>query len=202
MPSEPQLFSNLTVPFRGERSYVHGTDIFPIFESCLSKLSISRIKTLELKFTAPIAGNFDVEISQTRTSAYTNSPVQMSVDDHETRHYVCIIPNQADCIHADNLKELKLADQIFESNGIFSTPDQDSFSTIEKIVFINKYMLLKQVKTVPEWFFGRLRLQNFELNHAYIVGLKLNAVTGTGLASSDIYLDSEVAGDVIFIPKT
>ena len=201
MDSSATVFSDLTVPFRGNRNYVHGTDIFRLFENCLSQISIPHCENLELKFTAPVTTAFEIEFSPCKTESFLNSPVQMTITHGESRGYLGIISNSNDCIRIDNRVEEQVAAQLVQADKVFSIQDQESCATIEKIVFINKAMLSELVDSPQDWFFGRLRLQDYSIHKAYRVGLGFDTLTGTGLASSRLYLDSKLAGDVIFVPK-
>ena len=87
------------------------------------------------------------------------------------------------------------------TNPTGNQPPDPAVIAIEKIVFINKAMLQMQIDKDSDWFFGRLRLRDFDFEHNYDVGISLNAITGTGLASSDVYLDSKVSGDLVFVPR-
>jgi hypothetical protein len=199
--STPRQYTQLQVPVRGTRDYVHGTDVFTLFQHCLALESIFKIKALELKFTAPVTGCFDVEVSDSKTDAFQASPAQMWIKDDQEIRFVYIVPNQAEVVRLDNSRETRLSSQVSATGKIYSIAQQSSFSTIEKMVFINKAMLLELAASVPEWFFGRLRLSDFNFETAYDVSLELSTIAGTGLASSDIYLDAKVSGDIVFLPR-
>ena len=201
MCSTARRYTQLQVPIRGTRDYVHGTDVFTLFQHCLALESKFQVKALELKFSAPVTGCFDVEVSDSKTEAFHASPAQMWIKDDQGIHFVYIVPNQAGVVNLDSSRETCLSSQVIATNKIYSIAQQSSFSTIEKIVFINKAMLLELVDSVPEWFFGRLRLKNFNFETDYDVSLEISAIAGTGLASSDVYLNSRVSGDIVFLPR-
>lgn len=202
MEPETKIFTALDVPYRGKRQYVHGTDIFALIGQCLQAVSISRIQRLDLKFSQPVVGSFDIEVSPARTDTIAVSPVQMSFVADAAEFHLGILPRESEPRRLDNDRETRLASQLITSSGVYSVGDQGAYTVIEKIVFINKHMLLREIPEVSDWFFGRLRVESFDFESAYDVALKVGSITGTGLACSDLLLDSTVAGDVIFLPRS
>jgi hypothetical protein len=189
---------NLEFCFKGSRTYVHGTDIFNVImdkyntslhehtKIDLSFHGISR-KNISLSLIKPKFEN-DIKFAYKYNDKYFNRNVLYGIENNEEIECRYEYPEE----NIYNLSSLDLNKQ-----EIFLNKDT-SFTFIENIVAMNKYLLEKLFTNQKgKWYFTRLQIDKRPLS-SYPIRLKFRANFNFKLTKTEIYIDEVSVGFIYF----
>ena len=195
-----KIVENLDFCFKGDRTYLHGTDMY------------DKIVSEILKKDGRISGAVAMSIHET-----TNSKVNLIFDEMQPdKNYVA----QFKYVHDDKDKVAYLVsnsnkvecrypynESKVSSNAVLDLPkskiDLDlnikNYSCIEYLVALNKHLLLNLYKNVKgKWFFTKLDIKNSLPQHPKKISLEVTKNMRYKLVRSDIKIDNEFWGQIYF----
>lgn len=190
--------------FKGERHYVHGTDIYSAVEKFLnSEFDSTKIGLLDLAFHKQASKNLILESSeQLPKHLDQNICVSVKFNYEKKVHYLFLKESNNQVVN-----RYDFLDSDITSKGIY---DKDgncaqikilaNFSLIENIVILNKGL---HENIFPEnnkkWLFARLVLDNFNTElKAKTLKLRLKRNFQFKLTKTEILLDDIRLGDIYF----
>lgn len=190
--------TNLDFCFKGNRTYVHGTDIYNKMTKFLS--DDKQIQSLDLSFHGIAKTN--IEISKDKpvdesllkfaykyTDDKNNKTILYGIENNDPIECRYEYPEDAIC----NLSKLDL------QNEEVVLEDKSSFSFIENTVAINKYLLENLFPDVNgKWYFTRLQIKQIRKDNSYPLKLILKANFNFKLTKTEIFIDEVSIGFIYF----
>lgn len=194
--------------FKGERTYVHGTDIFdkslehlPLEPIHTKDLSIEIVfhgvasKNLNLIADQDLADNVDQENLKSTISLRSGEQDLSYVLVQDHRPITCTLPyREEDIIEASHLN---LPDKSIEIKK------PSDYSLIEQAVAMNKELLKNLFPEAPgKWYFTKIKLRGIDLdkwlNKEYKFTIKFRKNLGFKLTDSLVYADGNRLGNIYF----
>lgn len=181
--------------FKGNRKYVHGTDIFTNLTKHLNR----NIKKIDIAFHGISLNNMRFS-----TEKVEDTEVKVTFRCHHDANKIKLFGIETnkdiDC-HYEYLEENIITGSIIniEKKTItLSTPTQYSF--IEHIVAMNKALLEKLYNNINgKWYFTRLQLsENIQMNDVSSLQLILTSNFQFKLTKSTVIVNDEEAGFIYF----
>jgi len=199
--------NGLSLGFKGERTYIHGTDMLNATMRSVSRLApYARIEKLDFKISAmtnqmltchwwprsapqalegKVTASFTVQLDGIE---YEGKLIQAE-ECAETRRAYDELPVLDQCIYTTADRSVSLRDM------------PENFTQIEVLVSMNKALLLKEL-SIPgssQWVFCRWESSTWPLSENLSgVQLKLEQTLGTRLTRSSVKLNAEHIGTIYF----
>jgi len=190
---------NLEFCFKGNRTYVHGTDIYNNIFEHLKNIE-DEISTIDLSFHGIAKKN--IEISEERPKDENLLKFAYKYNDMQNNRVVLYgIENDhaVECRYEYPEEDIcNLSDLNLENQEVTLKKDS-SFSFIENTVAINKYLLEKLFPEVEgKWYFTRLQIKKIPYDKIYPLKLVLKANFNFKLTKTEILIDDESIGFIYF----
>lgn len=189
--------------FKGDRTYVHGTDMLNTFireadlatdfQQASLDFTIHKIARHKLILVFPDAVSAEME---------PHANLYVSAGDTRLRYTYVESDQEVDCRYEyDEDSIVRAADYNGEGKEI-TLSEFDKYTTIEKIVALNKGLLQKLFPGVPgKWYFTRIRLSSIDcLNEAATAPIKVAFRKNFNfkLTASRIFIDGNEVGEINF----
>lgn len=191
----------LNFKFKGDRNYVHGTDIYTHVLQHLSKeFTISNI---DLSFHKVVKNNLIAElITLGSTSSHKANPASIFKFGDPTETYIIRLfeTNSGVTENYEYDEEDVIKASIFnedEKSILLNSPS--SYTNIEKVVALNKRLLQNLLTDPGKWLFTKITVDK-DLNRQQpeIITLKLVKNIGSKITKSLILFDGEEQGYIYF----
>jgi hypothetical protein len=180
-----------TIPFKGAREYVHGTDII----SCLESVFQKNVKKFRIDFTDVIKTNF-IKIVKAQNNIDKKVKLKFSINEED---YYIIEESKNEIVHNKRYDEHLATKGYVLSDKTIKTNKKIFFTEIETIVALNKILLDSIFFSKDFWFV------NFEINVFPIsfreVELKYSNSLFKKFHETKIYIDNNFAGHLRFQNK-
>jgi len=196
--------------FKGNRNYVHGTDIFNKIVKFLiqGKLGINSINNLNFSIHRQINNNINFILTNNKQIFYDDFDILFSfktANGNEFSIYGFESNIPINCRYEyDEDKIYKFSEIDLEEKTIILNKNT-GYTFIENIVAMNKFLLTKVFETenIGKWFFVRLELNNFHMNNIRdFHPIKLQVKTNLGLRMIKSYIKSgNIEGYIYFSLK-
>lgn len=187
--------------FKGNRNYIHGTDLFNKSIKFLSAEGFNNISNIDMAFhkimRSQLSGFF---CSEKESSCINNSSFIFSFHSNNKKYYIGLNENEIDIDDRYKYPEeeiLLLSSFNLEEKSI-KLVNPINYSNIEKFVALNKGLLEKLYPNIDgKWYFSRLQMDEvFDANNFIKIVLKRNM--NFKLTKSIIYVDSKKIGFIYF----
>lgn len=190
---------NLEFCFKGNRTYIHGTDIYNNMFEYLQN-SKCEISTIDLSFHGVSETNIQISEEKPEDESLLKFAYKYTDKQHnKTILYGVENDDEVECryeyLEEDicNLSELDL-----EKQEVILKKDS-SFSFIENTVAINKYLLENLFSDAKgKWYFTRLQIKQIPKDKNYPLKLVLKANFNFKLTKTEIFIDEESIGFIYF----
>lgn len=189
----------LDICFKGDRDYVHSTDLFNELLNVLKLRNRKDIKYIELDFYKLT----DKKLYATHTEEEYNKPVALLIyktGNTEPKKVWCYeLSEKIDCRKPYdesviiNISEIKPGKTI-----LLEKPS--GYTKIEEIVSLNKH-LLSSIFSNRKWLFVKLQLYNKLTEDAYPVKLSVASNIGTSIIKTEVRLGGKFVGYIYFSRK-
>lgn len=184
----------LQFQFKGERDYVHGTDIFDVLEDAFEA---RRVRILELNFRGFARHQMTCVFTEPGTAARVSG---IAVDESGGRISFWLIEREEQITERYAFGEDAIADGAVVKNKSIRNELKDGFSVIEHVVALTKrlnYILTPDVQ--GKWIFGQLRLKRPLPPVARGVEIIQKSMLAGRFSVQEIILDGENVGRIHFI---
>jgi hydroxymethylpyrimidine pyrophosphatase-like HAD family hydrolase len=190
---------NLEFCFKGSRNYVHGTDIFNNLLGFLSKFEIQN-KNIDVSFHGIAKKNIELLRQKPEDESIIKFACKF-LDKDDTRKVFYGVENNIEitCRHHYQEEEIYgLAKVNLDKKSIILS-EHTSFTFIENIVALNKYLLETLFPDVNgKWYFTRLQIKHVPDNDIYPLKLILKANFNFKLIKTEISIEDELIGFIYF----
>lgn len=194
---------SLELPFRGERTYLHGTDLYQgLVDAISGELPIGPVS---INFHSLLKNQPDLVCSSDSLRHLRSAPqfrgevrfgqgdtiihgVLLESDRPVKNHKVC---NEDEVIDSAIVKEV---------DKTVLLENCDCGSTVERVVFLNKHLHLRILPDLcTKWLFARLELNApFPLTPPEKIAVTLRQVLGKRFTCSDILFNGHRVGSISF----
>ena len=187
--SEMELF----FPFKGERNYVHGTDIY----NKLKDITLSfNPKKMDVRFNGMSKKSLIVK----KNADISLAKVNFSFESSGVEYRYSLIEGSTDIIAKSIYDEnviLRLSALNLERKEVCQQSNS-GYTFIENVVALNKY-LLSSILTEKKgkWLFTRIEIERFA-DESSLVVIKLVKNFNYRIVKSDIYVDNDCIGSIYF----
>ena len=192
---------SLNFKFKGNRNYVHGTDIYTKVLQHLSKeFTISNI---DLSFHKVVKNNLVAEFvsgDHVNSDKATPASIFKFADPVKTNIvYLFETNNEVTENYEYNEEDVIKASIFTEDEKSILLNSSSSYTNIEKVVALNKRLLENLLTDPGKWFFTRITIDK-DLNQQQpeIITLKLIRNIGSKITKSLILFDGEEQGYIYF----
>ena len=142
----------LSIPYKGNRRYIHGTDLFVSLEDLFAEL-VPGCFVSHMEIRSPARGRIRVDWAQSDIGADAFGRVVLT--DPAGRELFAVLSDSAGCPDCHPYdEELLVADAKLDTSGqaaLLSLPD--GFSTIEGLVALTKALCTKLAPPPGKWLF-------------------------------------------------
>jgi len=187
------MIQKLNFYFKGNRTYIHGTDIMMALLECFVDKELAEI---DVKFHGVSKTNLNLVAGDELTDAKVN--VSLLVDGEEQIFHMIESGEEIDCRYEYDEDGLISHCQLDIDNQQVHQSAITGYSVYENFVAMNKYLL---ESLYPEeqgkWYFTRIEQKKLISDEALIT-IKLIKNFNFRLTKSDILLDGEKLGSVYF----
>jgi hypothetical protein len=195
-------FRELDLCYKGERDYVHGTDIF---DACMKLLlpDAGIIQNIDMSLHKIMRNQLCI-VTKNQASVQENFPAIFSYSEGGTLNasYLKETEKGISCRYKydeESVTEKAVMDLKMKT---ISLVDSDKFSLIEKIVAMNKKML-KSIfpDRKGKWFFTRIKLRDvssFNDGDVHSIDIGLMRNLDFRLTDSIIRINDKVTGNIYF----
>jgi hypothetical protein len=183
----------LSFCFKGERNYIHGTDIVPGLFDAFTDEEISNI---DIKFNGIVQSNLVLLEGTEQDDAKVNARIMC--DGTEKFFQLVESDQKVECRHGyDESLIISNTDLRLEDKSI-DLKEITGFTFWENFVAMNKFLLQKVFPDEKgKWYFTRLE-QTRVIDHDVLITVKLIKNFNFRLTKSDILCGDEVIGSVYF----
>jgi len=183
--------------FKGNRKYIHGTDIF-IF---LEKIIDGKLKLLDLKILKKITKEPLISIKRSYNIKYKidNSLKALCKINDKKNKYVFFSESKKKIKKSYSFNEKKLIKNFIIKKNSASCIIETSLHSIEILVALTKYWHQKQVKS-GNWLFVRLKLYKIfkKTKKKFIKIININNINNN-YTISEIFDNKEKIGKIYFV---
>lgn len=189
---------NLCFKFKGNRDYVHGTDIYNTVIERI-KHELCEISSFDISFHG---------ISRTNIRLLENKPEDKNIkfivkyNNHENDTKVLFgVENDIEILERYPYPEENIYRQseLSSDNKSIELNNKTGFSFIENIVALNKHMLEQLFKNINgKWFFTRLQLKRLSSNDNDYIKLLFKHNMNFKLTKSEIFVNNIAVGYIYF----
>jgi len=189
---------NLEFCFKGNRTYVHGTDIY----NKLLKLLHNEMnyEKFDLSFHGIAKKNINILFDKPKDEDSLKF-VCKYLDNNGNRKILYGIENNSeiDCRYKYPEEDICSLSKLNIDNQEILLDENSSFSFIENTVAINKYLLENLFPNLNgKWYFTRLQTVNLFTDNIYPLKLVLKANFNFKLTKTEIFIDNKSVGFIYF----
>lgn len=187
-----------TIPFKGGREYVHGTDII----SCIEGVFQENVKKFRIDFTDVIKTNFiKIVKAQNNINKKVKSKFSINEEDYHIieEDYHIIEGGKNEIIQNKRYDEHLATEGYVLSDKTIKTNKKKNFTEIETTVALNK-ILLDNIFFSKNFWFVNLEINVFPISFRE-VELKYSNSLFKKFHETKIYIDNNFAGHLRFQNK-
>jgi len=184
--------------FKGDRTYVHGTDIYnktlEIFSNDMKD------EKFDLSFHGVVKKNILLSNIRPEDEDLIKFVCKYNGENDERKIFYGIERDlNIDCRYAYPENDIcQLSDLDFETKAVNLHKDT-SYSFVENCVALNKYLLENLFPDVDgKWYFTRLQLSKTQLKNAYPLKLSFKANFNFKLLKTEIFVADQFVGYIYF----
>ena len=191
----------LDFKFKGDRNYIHGTDIYIKITQYLSKAY--KPADIDLSFHKVVKNNLIAELYSINEadSTITNPVSVFKFNDNGNRYIIKLTETSGIVKERYEYDEDKLVESaIFKEDEKSITLHSSSYYTnIEKVVALNKALLNKLFFDAGKWYFTRITI-NTDINAEAAETIKLQLINNIGskITKTKIFFDEREKGYLYF----
>jgi len=188
---------NLEFCFKGTRTYVHGTDIYNVFvEEFKDEM---KKDFLDISFHGIARSNILLVEEKPEDDKIKFASKYIDLNDEKKVFYGIENGVKINCRYEYREEDIcKLSELDIKSEEV-ALNSTSSFSFIENVVALNKYLLESLFPDVEgKWYFTRLQLKQVLMNGKYPLNLKLKANFNLKLTKTEIFIDNTSVGFIYF----
>lgn len=193
----------LNSTFRGDRSYLHGTDVYDSIITLMCEEN--EVQQLNLTFHSRLLRQPDLVCGEADLVALRGDPAFRGEARIQTRlGKICAgliesnrkVSERRPC----NEKQVLATANIDIENRTATLNGSAEGSAIEQVVFLNKKLHLNALPQLgTQWVFARLDLKDKLLQHRNgVLSIRLAQVLGGRFTRSDIFWDDHRLGNIFF----
>jgi hypothetical protein len=180
-----------TIPFKGAREYIHGTDIISCIESVFKK----NVKKFKINFTDVIKTNF-IKIVKDQNNINKKVKSKFSINEED---YHIIELGKNEIIQNKRYDEHLATEGYTLSDKTIKIKKNFFFTEIETIVALNK-ILLDSIFFSKDFWFVNLEINIFPISF-HEVELKYSNSLFKKFHETKIYIDNNFVGHLRFQDK-
>lgn len=189
--------TNLEFSFKGNRNYVHGTDIYIKIIETLNSLGYDDWSYFELNIKNIAHYNMSCFITDKRQKLIGETVCFNFIKD-EKQFYGSLVENTDAIIKSSySFNENDITKSCFinyENKNIVYTKLDNSFTTIEVIISCAKYYLENAISNSVKWFYHTTKLYQ-PIENLNFSKLRMEEIfQKRGMVGFNIYLDNEFVG--------
>ena len=188
---------NLEFCFKGNRNYVHGTDIY---QKVFDLLSHEIEEKFDLSFHGIATKNMKLS-HQVPTDESLIKFVCKHIDKSKNKVvlYGIEIDSKIECRYNYLEEDICALSQVNISKQELILTKDSSYSFIENSVALNKYLLEKLFPDANgKWYFTRLQLEQLPKKISYPLKLNLKANFNFKLTKTEIFIENQSIGFIYF----
>ena len=191
----------LDVPFRGDRTYVHGTDIFGELQLCLPDLVSSTDSYLSsIAFHRKATHSVGASLGQPPRRASAIGRFLISTRTEKVEGYISETNEQLSRRIPYNEESILIGSNMDYSRRAISITPHTSYTSIQTIVASMKALCLATITpTQGHWMFGRLDLSRPLPDRIQSLEVELTRVIANKFAVADLQSDDTSLGSIRFI---
>lgn len=190
---------NLNFCFKGNRTYVHGTDIYNKLLDYVENMKCG-ISSIDLSFHGITKKNIKISEEKPQdedllkfayryTDKENNKTILFGIENNE----------EIECRYEYAEEDICILSELDLENQVVILKKDSSFSFIENTVAINKFLLENLFSDVNgKWYFTRLQIKEIPKDKFYPLKLVLKANFNFKLTKTEIFIDEESIGFIYF----
>ena len=189
---------NLEFCFKGNRTYIHGTDVYnKIIEILNGNMTNEKF---DLSFHGVAKKNLQLSNMKPEDENFIKIVCKYSGENNERKVLYGIENNQSiDCRYTYLEDDICKQSDLDLKNKEINLNEYTSYSFIENSVALNKYLLENLFPDVNgKWYFTRLQLSKVQSNHVYPLKLVLKANFNFKLLKTEIFVADKSIGYIYF----
>jgi hypothetical protein len=196
------MIQHLQFCFKGDRSYVHGTDIFNAVSDLLGMNVLNSQSVIEMSIHNIVRNNLTVYINSDLPKD-KHAAVYFFVKAKNIETKIALVENEQAVIcryEYDEDKTIAAANININEKTIELVAYND-YTFIENIVALNKGLLLALYpEKSGKWYFARVRLNNLNpwLDHPNHISLRLIKNLSFKLTQTEILINDKSIGSIYF----
>ena len=190
-------YKSLEFCFKGERTYVHGTDIYNKLVTILSP--VMKEENLDLSFHGVAEKNIRLLIEKPKDENLIKFVCKYI--DIGGKKILFGVENEKSilCQYPYDENKITIFTALNKKNEEITLVNDSSFSFIENSVAMNKHLLENLFPNVEgKWYFTRLQMKQIVKDNIYPLKLKLKANFNFKLTKTEIYIDNTLVGYIYF----
>lgn len=158
---------NLRFCFKGDRNYVHGTDIYnAIIKFIKEEQGLINIRKIDISIHEIIKNNLSAELFNNKDADIEGKPAVVFSFMHTSDKYRLLLSEndqKIDCRHQYREEDIISSCKIDIKNKKIELATESGYSNIENYVAMNKALLKSIYHDVKgKWFFTRLQTDLYE----------------------------------------
>lgn len=179
--------------FKGNRDYIHGTDIY---NSIIPHITTKDCINFKIKFREKIKNNLFI------SQPCANEKVSIIFEHDSKKVQLSLVEDKTNATgryeyDEDKVNENSTIDR--EEKSIRS--EVNNYSAIEHIVAAHKH-LLNTIIEKKSWLFTDLEIKSPLPNSAFKFKIKIKRALGKSMVKSELIIDNETFGYITFASKT
>jgi hypothetical protein len=192
------ILTNLDFCYKGNRNYIHGTDVYNTITSYLEKntyqydnldLSFHKIAVNNITLTDKMPIENDIKFVFKYMTPDGGKMVVYGIENQQ--EVICRYPYPEEDIC--NLSELDILQKEVKLT------QNSSYTFIENCVALNKYLLENLFQNAEgKWYFTRLQLKIIPKDIFYPLKLKFKINFNLKLTKTEIFIDNKTIGYIYF----
>ena len=189
---------NLEFCFKGNRTYVHGTDIYnKVLELLQHEMQNEKI---DLSFHGISKTNLSLSGSKPENEKLLKFVLKFVNTNGEKDVLYAIENNQTiDCRYEYPEEDICKLSEIFLDKEQVSLTENSSYTFVENCVALNKYLLECLFPDAKgKWYFTRFQLNKIPSTDIYPLKLQLKANFNFKLTKTEIFIGEESVGYIYF----
>lgn len=191
---------NIAFCFKGQRNYVHGTDIYNRLYETVLKDQIQSDASFDLSFHGVATTNLKCLETPPEDENLLKFACKYFDQTGERKILYGVENNEAiNCRYEYPEENICSLSTINTELQKISLAQDSSFSFIENCVALNKFLLETLFPDVNgKWYFTRLQLKKFQINTIYPLEIRFQSNFNFKLLKSEIYVEDESVGFIYF----
>ena len=192
--------------FKGERDYVHGTDIFnKVIELIIATSNSRKIQNIDMSIRKISNHNLIIKDNIEGNKSFENlsEVVTFSANYGEKKSRIALMESNEEitCRYPYDEESIIAAASFTSEKKEIKLVNFKNYTIIEKIVALNKGLLTRLYPSVRgKWYFTRLKIKEFSLLEQNPNDIKLLFRKSLQLkfVETEVYLDNIFAGNIYF----